>query len=199
MLALRLLPPSSRRPLATRISTAATAAARRCWAAAAATLSPLLRRACRPRSSWAARPAASACAGRARRRGCRWPTSRWGRGGGGDRGPTPPARPAHAAPSPCLQAGCPVAAACLWDVTDRDLDRFTAALVTAWLLPDYADAAAAAAAAAPSAGAASSAPGDAGGPLDLSLAAALSRGVCKLPALVGLAPVCYGLPVHATP
>lgn len=101
---------------------------------------------------------------------------------------------------PPLQAGCPAAAACLWDVTDRDLDRFTAALVTTWLLPDYADAAVAAAAAAlpSSAGAASS---DAGGPLllDLSLAAALSRGVCKLPALVGLAPVCYGLPVHATP
>ena len=82
-----------------------------------------------------------------------------------------------------LQAGCASAAACLWDVTDRDLDRYTRAFVSTWLLPDYAEAAAA----------------DADGPIDLPLAAALSRGVCKLPALVGLAPVCYGLPVDAVP
>jgi separase len=34
-----------------------------------------------------------------------------------------------------VQAGCAGVAGCLWDVTDRDLDRFTCALVSTWLLP----------------------------------------------------------------
>jgi separase len=34
-----------------------------------------------------------------------------------------------------VQAGCASVAGCLWDVTDRDLDRFTCALVSTWLLP----------------------------------------------------------------
>ncbi len=82
-------------------------------------------------------------------------------------------------------------AGCLWDVTDRDLDRFTRAVVKAWLLPDYQAPAATTTAAESDAGAAAE--------FSLPLCAALVRGVCKLQFLVGTAPVCYGLPVVAAP
>ncbi|KAL0191363.1 hypothetical protein M9458_014061, partial [Cirrhinus mrigala] len=32
-----------------------------------------------------------------------------------------------------LTAGCPLVLGNLWDVTDRDLDRFTSALLQSWL------------------------------------------------------------------
>ena len=32
-----------------------------------------------------------------------------------------------------LQAGCPLAVANLWDVTDRDIDRYSKGLLEAWL------------------------------------------------------------------
>ena len=45
------------------------------------------------------------------------------------RGSFPPAAPALA----YLLAGAPAAVANLWDVTDKDIDRFSAALLRSWL------------------------------------------------------------------
>ncbi|RHY61680.1 hypothetical protein DYB34_006127, partial [Aphanomyces astaci] len=66
-----------------------------------------------------------------------------------------------------VRAKSPAVVGMLWDVTDRDLDRLSLALLTKWF--------------------------DTG----LSLAEALTyaRHECKLPCLNGLAAVCYGLPV----
>ena len=67
-----------------------------------------------------------------------------------------------------LNAGCPAAVANLWDVTDRDIDRFANNLLEAWLQ----------------------------GSSDLlGDSVAEARGACKLSHLIGAAPVCYGLPV----
>lgn len=88
----------------------------------------------------------------------------------------------------------------LWDVTDKDIDRFSQALLTQWL----------------SGGGGStreaveggSAPGreegECGGGRqgqDASTAVAAARAVCKLRHLIGAAPVCYGLPtaLHFSP
>ena len=65
-----------------------------------------------------------------------------------------------------LLAGGACVVACLWDVTDRDVDRLTAALLRTAPL---------------GAGAAAALP-------------ALRRD-CRLPALTGAAVVCYGMPV----
>ena len=84
----------------------------------------------------------------------------------------PPLRPA---------AGCPAAVANLWDVTDRDIDRFSQAVLTAWI-----------------SGAGSKGKGGGSGRstagTDVCAAVAASRGACKLPHLVGAAPVVYGIP-----
>lgn len=74
-----------------------------------------------------------------------------------------------------MLGGCPSAVANLWDVTDRDIDRFSQALLTSWMS------------------------GGGGGDNEdrrRGVAAAVndSRDACKLKLLVGAAPVCYGLP-----
>ena len=61
----------------------------------------------------------------------------------------------------------PAIVAVLWDVTDRDIDRFTLALLDGWL----------------------------GSHRELSDVIGSARDECKLPHLVGAAPVVYGLPV----
>jgi separase len=68
----------------------------------------------------------------------------------------------------------------LWDVTDKDIDRFSQAVLTSWISGSSSSSDAAAA-------------GGAGG-ADMSAAVAAARAACKLPHLVGAAPVCYGLP-----
>ncbi|XP_066065014.1 separin-like [Chamaea fasciata] len=68
-----------------------------------------------------------------------------------------------------LLAGCPLVLGTLWDVTDRDLDRLTLALLRGWL------------------------GGGPGTPLLPQLAQA--RAAPRLRALIGAAPVAYGLPV----
>lgn len=68
-----------------------------------------------------------------------------------------------------LLAGCPTVVANLWDVTDKDIDRFSQAVLTLWL----------------------SAAGQGG---DVSAGVHQSRSACKLQHLIGAAPVCYGLP-----
>lgn len=71
----------------------------------------------------------------------------------------------------------------LWDVTDRDIDRFSQALLTAWI-------------AGAGKGSASSASSSEGSGADMCSAVAAARGACKLPHLVGAAPVCYGIPAR---
>jgi separase len=74
-----------------------------------------------------------------------------------------------------LAAGCGSLVGNLWDVTDKDIDRFAEALLGAWLAV-------------------------AGGtPLGHNAGAGLAgveraRAACRLRALTGAAPVCYGLP-----
>ncbi|XP_038076615.1 uncharacterized protein LOC119744640 [Patiria miniata] len=67
-----------------------------------------------------------------------------------------------------LVAECPCLVANLWDVTDRDIDRFLEQLLRAWL--------------------------DGGGSLLDGMAEA--RQACKLQHLIGCSPVVYGLPVR---
>ena len=70
-------------------------------------------------------------------------------------------------------AGCPAAVGNLWDVTDRDIDRFSKSVLEKWM-----------------------ANGGEGRGEAVCMAAAVagSRQVCRLPHLIGAAPVCYGLP-----
>ena len=67
-------------------------------------------------------------------------------------------------------AGCPTAIANLWDVTDRDIDRFCQAVLTKWLSK-------------------ASLPSTRTGQIVHD-----ARDACKLRHLIGAAPVCYGLP-----
>ena len=67
-----------------------------------------------------------------------------------------------------LLSGCPAVVGYLWNITDRDCDRYTKKLLDLWLERGS----------------------------DVSLLALMnpSRGACKLPHLVGAAPVLYGVP-----
>ncbi|KAK7879134.1 hypothetical protein WMY93_034082, partial [Mugilogobius chulae] len=69
-----------------------------------------------------------------------------------------------------LIAGCPFVLGNLWDVTDRDIDRFTTALLESWL----------------SSGS--------GSPLLDFMGPARQAPILKH--LIGAAPVVYGLPIH---
>lgn len=84
-----------------------------------------------------------------------------------------------------LPAGCPAAVANLWDVTDKDIDRFSQALLSAWI-SGASDGSSSNSGADPGAAATAGS--------DMAAAVAGSRGTCKLPHLVGAAPVCYGIP-----
>eukprot|EP00873_Tetraselmis_striata_P017910 jgi/Tetstr1/438174/TSEL_026775.t2 len=70
-----------------------------------------------------------------------------------------------------LTAGCPAAIANLWDVTDRDIDRFSQSLLDCWTRQ-----------------------ADDGSAAELVGTIASSRGACRLPFLTGAAPVCFGIP-----
>ena len=65
-----------------------------------------------------------------------------------------------------MRAQCPSVVGNLFDVTDSDIDRYLESVLQQWL----------------------------GGRQDLSQCVADARGDCKLPYLVGAAPVIYGLP-----
>ena len=90
------------------------------------------------------------------------------------RGDFPPAGAALA----YLAAGCASLVANLWDVTDKDIDRFAEALLHAWLQHAAADG-----------GVQQGAQGTA-----VHTGLEDARRACKLRALTGAAPVCYGLP-----
>lgn len=128
--------------------------------------------------------------------------------------------------------GCPAAVANLWDVTDRDIDRFSQVLLDQWAggqqgsrssaveLAEGGGPAPAAqlhapgrrgrgaeAAAVPAAssghaaGGQGAGAGGAGGAAECIMSRAVggSRQACRLPHLVGAAPVCYGVPVLVLP
>ncbi|KAK8786542.1 hypothetical protein V5799_023679 [Amblyomma americanum] len=71
--------------------------------------------------------------------------------------------------------GSPSVVGCLWDVTDKDIDRFTETFLGHWV-PEM---------------------GSKGHIPDITTAVRLSRKSCKLQYLVGAAPVVYGLPVQS--
>lgn len=80
-----------------------------------------------------------------------------------------------------LAGGSPAVVANLWDVTDRDIDRFSVALLEAFVEGE-----------------------EKGGGRGQGRAATLAHAVagarseCKMPFIIGHAPVCYGIPVSAS-
>ncbi|CAM9140010.1 unnamed protein product [Scytosiphon promiscuus] len=76
-----------------------------------------------------------------------------------------------------LMGGSPAVVANLWDVTDKDIDRFSMALFEAFL--------------------GRGGEGSTKRALTLAHAVAQSRSECKMPFVIGYAPVCYGIPVTA--
>ena len=69
-----------------------------------------------------------------------------------------------------LCAGAPCVVGNLWDVTDRDIDRYCITLLEKFLGSNDGQ--------------------------SLAKCVAEARGSCKMRHIVGLAPVCYGVPVH---
>lgn len=69
-----------------------------------------------------------------------------------------------------LLAGCPAIVANLWDVTDKDIDRFSELLLKQWLKSGLC--------------------------LSLPQVLSQSRQACKLKYLIGASPVLYGLPAY---
>jgi separase len=78
-----------------------------------------------------------------------------------------------------LLNGSPCYVGVLWDVTDRDIDKFSEEMLKQWM-PTYDEKNVKTAT------------------CSVSRAANESRSACKLKYLIGAAPVVYGLPVHAT-
>ncbi|EIN08169.1 hypothetical protein PUNSTDRAFT_102931 [Punctularia strigosozonata HHB-11173 SS5] len=80
-----------------------------------------------------------------------------------------------------MVSGCPTLVANLWDVTDRDIDKFSQAVFDKLRLdPDHVK----------------NWDGAEGGKVSLMEAVAKSRDVCKLKYLNGAAPVVYGIPFY---
>ncbi|CAM9174332.1 unnamed protein product, partial [Ectocarpus sp. 8 AP-2014] len=81
-----------------------------------------------------------------------------------------------------LAGGSPAVVANLWDVTDKDIDRFSVALLEAFV------------------GKGGASDRGRGKPANtLAHAVAQSRAECKMPFIIGYAPVCYGIPMTAAP
>ncbi|CAG7948856.1 unnamed protein product [Penicillium nalgiovense] len=85
----------------------------------------------------------------------------------------------YGTPMNYLHAGSPALVATLWDVTDRDIDRFTTTAFDAWGLIEKKD----------------KKDKSRGENVGLDMAIARSRGSCVLRYLNGAAPVVYGVPV----
>lgn len=97
-------------------------------------------------------------------------------------------------------AGCPAAVANLWDVTDRDIDRFSQAVLTVYISGGGGGGVGGGSSRSSSRVQAKHCSDDENAEppgTDMSAAVGASRGACKLPHLVGAAPVCYGLPARA--
>ena len=82
-----------------------------------------------------------------------------------------------------LAAGCPAAIANLWDVTDRDIDRFAQKVLQTWLERGG-----------PAGAGEGAGECGVGGPVFFGDPISAARKTCKLGHMIGAAPVCYGLP-----
>lgn len=78
-----------------------------------------------------------------------------------------------------ILAGCPCIVANLWNVTDKDCDRFSRSLIMSWMNGHDRETAAR--------------------PRSITELMPTARDSCKLPYLMGAAPVCYGIPVYCVP
>ncbi|GAA5945755.1 hypothetical protein JCM3775_005840 [Rhodotorula graminis] len=83
-----------------------------------------------------------------------------------------------------MVAGCPALVANLWDVTDKDIDKFALSVFQRTGI------------ATPEPGPTTSSSSSSSRPLSLTAAVAQSRTVCNLKYLNGAAPVVYGIPVR---
>jgi len=103
-----------------------------------------------------------------------------------------------------LLAGCPATVANLWDVTDRDIDRFATSLLQCWA-EGSSDSATGGAdtssctnkhtgSTAAAVGGGSSEGTCGARDVSISVSVSSSRQACRLPHLIGSAAVCYGLP-----
>ena len=81
----------------------------------------------------------------------------------------------------------------LWDVTDRDIDRFCQSMLKTWLAAG--GGLGSCIAEEGGGGTAGEAADEFSGSSGIGCALASSRGACKLPYLIGAAPVCYGVPI----
>ncbi|KAJ2744819.1 separin protein [Coemansia sp. BCRC 34301] len=88
-----------------------------------------------------------------------------------------------------LIAGCPALVGNLWDVGDKDIDRFAARLLSAWGL----DRMSAGEIAVKSVGPETAAPSR---PMSLAEAVCEARKACRMSFLTGAAPVVYGIPAY---
>ena len=99
----------------------------------------------------------------------------------------------------------------LWDVTDRDIDRFALALLQRWA-PDQEAAGGGSSGSSLHPDGGQEPEGAADSPAGSSVnealvrqtvciarSVALSRAACRLPHLIGAAPVCYGVPTSVRP
>ena len=77
-------------------------------------------------------------------------------------------------------AGCPAVVGNLWDVTDKDIDRYCQEIVTKCI----------------SSCSTTSISDSKGRHISIGHVTQSSRHACKLPYLIGAAPVCYGIPIH---
>lgn len=99
-----------------------------------------------------------------------------------------------------MQAGCPALLVTLWDVTDKDIDRFSHGVLESWGLFNKQkgnDSASPIKTVVKPKGRSKAGPArpTAPQPVSLDQAVAQSRNLCKLRYLNGAAPVVYGIPV----
>ena len=107
-----------------------------------------------------------------------------------------------------LSAGSPAVVGNLWDVTDGDIDRFCAALLAGWLPGNAVDDSSNGSSCrssssngertmgdgATAGGVPSSSSAIAAGAAAVSASVSAARSACRLPFIVGAAPVCFGVP-----
>lgn len=100
-----------------------------------------------------------------------------------------------------MQAECPAMVATLWDVTDKDIDRFSETTLQKWGLfeshksPDSSPVKKSTRAKGKSKARLAPAPNSDKGSLSLDQAVSQARGSCIFRYLNGAAPVVYGIPI----
>ncbi|KAL8721079.1 MAG: hypothetical protein Q9225_002151 [Loekoesia sp. 1 TL-2023] len=107
----------------------------------------------------------------------------------------------YGTPMSYMQAGCPAIVATLWDVTDKDIDRFSETMLQKWGLfkmqaaPNSSPAKKSTRAKGKNKARSSPSPSSESGSMSLDQAVARGRGSCIFRYLNGAAPVVYGIPM----